>query len=405
MEGGFMAKKTKIEQNDPCPGGSGKKYKDCCLARDEGKAKNEGKAGASRAKSIARAETGANSKQPPKKGKQLNQRQAKEKTFSGFKDNGNLDYPYPDAQEIVYDGWELLDSDPREAAKYFKKALQLDPDLPDAYNGLAELALSRGRIEEAERLYKTAYEKAVQRLGTEDPRAFAWWLDLSTRPYMRARQGLGLLYQMLGRYDEAIKEFKELLLRNPNDNQGVRYLIAPAYLLKGDIEGAIREFEWYQKHYGEDLPLPDFCLNWALALFLAGRYEEAAAKIRSTIFLNPYLIPLVLGQEPEVLPIWHWINTMGLDYAEECLDWYEELWLENGEALSFLSFVWEDPAIRRDYKDWIYYGAALNDMKEPWHRRRLVELQRKIERKKLSKSFLLRLEKYLADKANKNRIN
>jgi tetratricopeptide (TPR) repeat protein len=405
MEGGFMAKKNKIEQDDPCPCGSGKKYKDCCLARDEGKAKNEGKAGASRAKSIARAEAGANSKQPPKKGKQVNQRQAKEKTFPGFKDNGNLDYPYPDAQEIVYDGWELLDSDPREAAKYFKKALQSDPDLPDAYNGLAELALSRGRIKEAEQLYKTAYEKARQRLGTEDPKALAWWLDLSTRPYMRARQGLGLLYQMLGRYDEAIKEFKELLLRNPNDNQGVRYLIAPAYLLKGDVGGAIREFEWYQKDYGGDRLLPDFCLNWALALFLAGRYEEAAAKIRSTIFLNPYLIPLVLGQEPEVLPIWHWINLMGLDYAEEYLDWYEELWLENEEALSFLSFVWEDPAIRRDYKDWIYYGAALKEMKEPGHRRRIIELQRKIERKKLSKSFLLRLEKYLADKANKNRIN
>lgn len=407
-----MAKKAKTEQNDPCPSGSGKKYKDCCLAKDEVTAKNEGKAGASRAKSIARAEARANSTQPPKKGKQVNQRQAKEKTFPGFKDNGNLAYPYPDAQAIVYDGSELLDSDPKEAAKYFKKALQSDPDLPDAYNGLGDVALTRGRFKEAEQLYKTAYEKARRRLGTEDPPAFAWWLNLSTRPYMRARQGLGLLYQMLGRYDEAIKEFKELLLRNPNDYQGVRYLIAPAYLLKVDIEGAIRQFECYQKNYGEDRPLPDFSLNWALALVLAGRYEEAAAKIRSTIFFNPYLnlylIPLVLGQEPEVLPIWHWINTMGLDYAEEYLDWYEELWLENEEALSFLGFVWEDPAIRRDYKDWIYYGAALNDMKEPGHRRRLIELQGKIERKKLSKSFLLKLEKFLADladKANKNRIN
>jgi len=275
------------------------------------------------------------------------------------------------------------------------------------------VALTRGRFKEAEQLYKTAYEKARRRLGTDDLPALAWWLNLSTRPYMRARQGLGILYQMLGRYDEAIKEFKELLLRNPNDYQGVRYIIAPAYLLKGDIEGAIREFEWYQKHYGEDQPLPDFSLNWALALVPAGRYEETAAKIRSTIFFNPYLnpylnlylIPLVLGQEPEVLPIWHWINTMGLDYAEEYLDWYEELLFENEEALSFLSFVREDPAIRRDYKDWILYGAALKEMKEPGHGRRIIELQGKIERKKLSKSFLLRLEKFLADKANKNRIN
>ena len=403
MEGGLTAKKTKIEQNDPCPCGSGKKYKDCCLAKDEGKAKNAGKAGA-RGKASARAKSSANSKQATEKENHVDQL-AQEKSSSrfkdikDFKDNVYPDYPHRDAQEIVYDGWELLDSDPNAAARCFKRALKLDPDLPDAYNGLAGLALSRGRIKEAEQLYKTAYEKARQRLGTEDPKAFDWWMDLYTRPYMRARHGLGLLYQMLGRYDDAIKEFKELLLRNPNDNQGIRYLIAPAYLLKNDIEGAIREFEWYQEHYGQDWPLPDFSLNWSLALFLTGQYKEAAARIRSTIFLNPYLIPLVLGQEPELLPIWHWINVMCLDYAEEYFDWYEELWLGNEEALSFLRFVWEDPAIRKDYGDWICYGAAMQEIKEAGPRSRIIELQRKIERKKLSKRFLTRLERFLADKA------
>jgi len=81
------------------------------------------------------------------------------KDIKNFKDNVYPDYPHRDAQEIVYDGWELLDSDPNAAARCFKRALKLDPDLPDAYNGLAGLALSRGRIKEAEQLYKTAYEK------------------------------------------------------------------------------------------------------------------------------------------------------------------------------------------------------------------------------------------------------
>lgn len=132
---------------------------------------------------------------------------------------------------------------------------------------------------------------------------------------------------------------------------------------------------------------------------------NTAARIRSTIFLNPYLTPLVLGEEPEPLPIWHRINLMGLDYAEEYLDWYEELWLGNEEALSFLRFVWEDPAIRKDYGDWICYGAAMQEIKEAGPRRQIIELQRKIEQKKLSKSFLTRLEKFLADKAaNKIRL-
>jgi hypothetical protein len=70
---------------------------------------------------------------------------------------------------------------------------------------------------------------------------------------------------------------------------------------------------------------------------------------------------------------------MCLDYAEEYFDWYEELWLGNEEALSFLRFVWEDPAIRKDYGDWICYGAAMQEIKEARPRRQIIELQRKIE--------------------------
>jgi hypothetical protein len=228
-----VAKKTRIGENNPSPCDSGKKDRGSYLPREKNQTQGNSR-------------TGGDSKKPTDKRKPAS-RQAQGKTFPGFKGNGEPDYPYPDAQEIVYDGWELLDSDP-----------------------------------------------------------------------------------------------------------------------------------------------------------------NAAARIRSTIFLNPYLIPLVLGQEPEPLPIWPWINLMGLDYAEEYFDWYEELWLGHEEALSFLRFVWEDPAIRKDYGDWICYGAAMQEIKEAGPRRQIIELQRKIEQKKLSKSFLTRLEKFLADKAanktNKNRM-
>ncbi len=47
----------------------------------------------------------------------------------------------------------------------------------------------------------------------------------------------------------------------------------------------------------------------------------------------------------------------------------------------------------------------MQEIKEAGPRRQIIELQRKIEQKKLSKSFLTRLEKFLADKAaNKIRL-
>jgi hypothetical protein len=200
MVEGLIAKKTKIEQNDPCPCGSGKKYKKCCLAKDEGKAKNAGKAGA-RGKASARAKSSANSKQATEKENHVD-RLAQEKSSSRFKDIKDFkdkvypDYSYRDAQEIVYDGWELLDSDPNAAARCFKRALKLDPDLPDAYNGLAGLALSRGGLKRPSNSTKLLMKK-LERLGPRIQKPLSGGWIFIPRPYMRARHGLGLLNQSL----------------------------------------------------------------------------------------------------------------------------------------------------------------------------------------------------------------
>ena len=143
------------------------------------------------------------------------------------------------AQDLTYDGWEAMGMDLQEAKKLFKEALKLNPNLADAYNGLAAIAEEKGNLRSSELYYRKAYEKAKLALATEAVKAFSWWSELDTRPYMRARHGLGLVLLAIGRFDEAVSEFKELLKRNPNDNQGIRYLVAPAYLMGGKIEESL----------------------------------------------------------------------------------------------------------------------------------------------------------------------
>jgi tetratricopeptide (TPR) repeat protein len=301
-----------------------------------------------------------------------------------------------EAQNLVYDGWELFSRDPRGAKECFREAIELAPDLADAYNGLAELARDEGRLKAAEALYRTAHEKAKSSLGTEDPKAFAWWGELDTRPYMRARHGLGMVFMETQRYREAVAEFKDLLKRNPNDNQGIRYLVAPAVLLAGDIEGALGEFDWYKRHYPGDVPDPHFLLNWALALFLAGKYEESALRFRGTIFMNPYLIPLVLGKKPRTLPMWHPGNLMELDYAYEYFDWYEDLWTSGDEVRRFLRFIWDDREVRRDYREWVELWRQLNDVHAGPKRSALVDRTYQVRGRKPSPGFLMRLREHVA---------
>jgi tetratricopeptide (TPR) repeat protein len=300
------------------------------------------------------------------------------------------------AQNLVYDGWELLASDIAEANRCFKKAVSLDADLADAYNGLAEVAFAKGKLVVAERYYLMAYENAKAFLGTEDKEAFAWWGELETRPYMRSRHGLGLLYLQAERYDQAIALFKDLLYRNPNDNQGVRYLIAPAHLLNDDLAGALREYDWYKRHYREDIPDPHFLLNWGFASFLAGRYEDAAVMFRSTLFANPYLLPLVLDMKPKALPIWHSNNLMYLDYARDYFSLYGRLWSGRDEARRFVEFIWKDKEIGDDFRQWVDLWTELNDLDVSDARSSLIDEANRVEAKKPSPAFFRRMKEFLA---------
>ncbi len=306
-----------------------------------------------------------------------------------------------EAQELLYDGWEVLSEpadDPEEsfarlerAEEFFRQALELDPRLADAYNGLAEIAVERGELEEAEELYWQAYRLARAELGSEEPEAFYWWRQPETRPYMRAREGLGFTYWEEGRYDEALAEFEALLRLNPNDNQGIRYLIPPLYQLKGELERALQAYEEFQERYPQDEGEPHFLFNWGLALYAAGRPEEAAGKLRRGIFQNLYIAPLLLGRDIHPYPFRHWTETAEPSYAVGYLHWYGELWEAEPGALAFLERLWTDPELRADIRQYIRLSRELDATEAKARRAQLINARRELERRPPSAALLARL--------------
>ena len=113
----------------------------------------------------------------------------------------------------------------------------MSPLCADAYNLLAEAASDP---HQAVSLFTLGLQAGELALGPDEFEEYdgAFWGFLETRPYMRARAGLAVRLIALGRQDEAIGHLRAMLRLNPNDNQGIRYLLLGCLLERGDLSGA-----------------------------------------------------------------------------------------------------------------------------------------------------------------------
>ena len=130
-------------------------------------------------------------------------------------------YLFDRGMDHLWVGWEQV------AEAYYKTALQLDPDHADAWSHIANRRFGEGQLSEA----LTCYERgiaAAQARTIGDPETYPgpFWLDIDSRPFMRALHGCGLCLWRMGRLGEARRVFARMHELNPRDNQGVRFLLA-----------------------------------------------------------------------------------------------------------------------------------------------------------------------------------
>ena len=115
-------------------------------------------------------------------------------------------------------------------------------------------------------------------------------------------------------------------------------------MLLGDVDGALASFDWYVDAYPDDSGEPYYqYLTWTLALFRGGRREEAFHKLDQTMLQNVYLVPFLLGRNPQRLDIWYGSNWEWLEYAVEVPRELLSLW--DDVALQWAREVSEHPAV------------------------------------------------------------
>ena len=180
------------------------------------------------------------------------------------------------------------------------QALKIDPAHVDILLGVLDY-LQPSLADDIE-LLKKIVELAKRNLGEKlfNQAKGHFWGVLETRPYMRSRQQLAEALCDGARYEEAIYELEGMLELNPNDNQGVRYLLLSLNLALGRLEPARKLL----KQYDESTFSTVFAWGSLLELVLSNKYQEAEKMLPEVRKVNPYTEEYVSGKKaiPEELP-------------------------------------------------------------------------------------------------------
>lgn len=196
------------------------------------------------------------------------------------------------AQQEIYDAWEK--STTRARVSRARKALAITPLCADAFNLLAEEATTPEETLDLYALGVLAGERALGPEGFEDY-AERFWGYLETRPYMRARAGLGSALLARGDGEAALAHFRAMLALNPRDNQGIRYIVLAYLLQRDDMTGVKALLSDYAGEYSTAW----LCTN-ALVAYRDGKAKAKATRalLKDAWSCNEHVPPILAGTQP-----------------------------------------------------------------------------------------------------------
>jgi tetratricopeptide (TPR) repeat protein len=219
------------------------------------------------------------------------------KTASGEIPPSAMLDPLDEAQSLIYEAWN---TEGPARVQLARQALEISEDCADAYLILANEDAKA--LPAALELYRKAFETAKRTL---DPEIFEeaqgmFWGVMETRPYMRTRLGLATCLLEMGKLVEATDHFRQMLMLNPNDNQGVRYFLIRCLL----ASAADEELGQLLAQFKSDSS-PDIRYTHALWMFRReGQSKSAGTLLGKAIAANPHVPAYLLNRKklPKVLP-------------------------------------------------------------------------------------------------------
>jgi tetratricopeptide (TPR) repeat protein len=235
-----------------------------------------------------------------------------------------------DAQSIMFDAWEC--ADPKKRVSLARKALKVSADCADAYTMLAEeTAKTPGQAVELYMKAVAAGERALTPAAFVEDVGMFWGL-VETRPYMRARAGLAMSLWEAGAHDEAVSHGQEMLRLNPNDNQGMRYVLVnwlQALGRDGEAEALLKR---YEGDGGAEFAWPR-----ALAAFRRSGDGVAARKaLERAAASNVHVAAFLTGKKKLPRNDTGYVTVGGADEAASYVEAALPIWRQTPGALAWV---------------------------------------------------------------------
>lgn len=236
------------------------------------------------------------------------------------------------AADLFFEAMDYADEGKLPKAKQLlNKAIEIFPEHIDAIAHLGMMSSEKDAKEMNEKAYQIGLSILPKEFNEKSKLEWSW---TENRPFLRASHTKGLILLEEGKLDEAIKLFNQMISWNPNDNQGIRELLADIYVNNQMVDGMITLSSKYPNDYN-----PSMNFGLAFAMYKKGEGEKATESLKKAIKNFPLCGKILLEDAPKK-PKSDMPGYIAMGGADQAF----EFWKEQGKA-------WKE----EDIKKWLEF--------------------------------------------------